>query len=430
MNSFRNIGAKGAANLATVAPGIAEALVATAIGLMAAIPAVMAYNYFSLRRIKVISNEMDTFSNGSPTSSAAPSSGSGMRHVEAGASGAALRRPGGGPSPGGRRRAAPSLQLFGAPAPVAPSEECSRGLRWRWPREPCRTRRCSAAGYFASSLRPKKRSMSGSSRACSCATRRFRCAASRRSRAACSCARRSASTTESCVASSLALREDRLKGLLVEAVAHRLGRNATTAACRGSPVMTLSRRRSPGRAASSPPAPPLPAAPQMRTASPRDRMYSQRESRPCSVITSPAANGVGMQCSASSSASSRLNPEERHLRQHLDPPRLLALRACALVLLVVLREEHRRRRHGEGDPGALQRRVEPLAHGAAGQGRRPPDRSASSAPRSSRSCRGPSRAKSKQMQLRGRSGHVGDRAALQRPATVDDDHAASSGSRR
>jgi len=61
MNSFRNIGAKGAANLATVAPGIAEALVATAIGLMAAILAVMAYNYFS-RRIRVISSEMETFS--------------------------------------------------------------------------------------------------------------------------------------------------------------------------------------------------------------------------------------------------------------------------------------------------------------------------------------------------------------------------------
>src|SRR3954469_6315084 len=61
MNSFRSIGAKGAANLATVAPGIAEALVATAIGLVAAIPAVMAYNYFS-RRIRVISSEMETFS--------------------------------------------------------------------------------------------------------------------------------------------------------------------------------------------------------------------------------------------------------------------------------------------------------------------------------------------------------------------------------
>jgi biopolymer transport protein TolQ len=61
MNSFRNIGSKGAANLATVAPGIAEALVATAIGLMAAIPAVMAYNFFS-RRIRVLTAEMETFS--------------------------------------------------------------------------------------------------------------------------------------------------------------------------------------------------------------------------------------------------------------------------------------------------------------------------------------------------------------------------------
>ena len=61
MNSFRNIGAKGAANLATVAPGIAEALVATAIGLVAAIPAVMAYNFFS-RRIRVITSDMETFS--------------------------------------------------------------------------------------------------------------------------------------------------------------------------------------------------------------------------------------------------------------------------------------------------------------------------------------------------------------------------------
>ncbi|MGD0839097.1 MAG: MotA/TolQ/ExbB proton channel family protein [Polyangia bacterium] len=62
MNSFRNIGAKGAANLATVAPGIAEALVATAIGLVAAIPAVMGYNYLS-RKIRVISAEMETFTN-------------------------------------------------------------------------------------------------------------------------------------------------------------------------------------------------------------------------------------------------------------------------------------------------------------------------------------------------------------------------------
>jgi biopolymer transport protein TolQ len=62
MNSFRNIGAKGAANLATVAPGIAEALVTTAIGLVAAIPAVMAYNFF-VRRIRVVSADMETFAN-------------------------------------------------------------------------------------------------------------------------------------------------------------------------------------------------------------------------------------------------------------------------------------------------------------------------------------------------------------------------------
>ena len=62
MNSFRNIGAKGSANLTTVAPGIAEALIATAIGLVAAIPAVMAYNYF-LRKVRVLSSEMDSFSN-------------------------------------------------------------------------------------------------------------------------------------------------------------------------------------------------------------------------------------------------------------------------------------------------------------------------------------------------------------------------------
>jgi biopolymer transport protein TolQ len=62
MDAFLNIGAKGSANLATVAPGIAEALIATAIGLVAAIPAVMSFNFFS-RRIKVIANEMDTFSN-------------------------------------------------------------------------------------------------------------------------------------------------------------------------------------------------------------------------------------------------------------------------------------------------------------------------------------------------------------------------------
>ncbi|MEW6600834.1 MAG: protein TolQ [Nitrospirota bacterium] len=49
MNSFMGIGRIGAASLAVVAPGIAEALIATAAGLVAAIPAVVAYNYFLSR---------------------------------------------------------------------------------------------------------------------------------------------------------------------------------------------------------------------------------------------------------------------------------------------------------------------------------------------------------------------------------------------
>ncbi|MGE0551260.1 MAG: protein TolQ [Kofleriaceae bacterium] len=51
---------KGAASLQVVGPHIAEALFATAIGLVAAIPAVMAYNYFT-RRIRVLRSEMETF---------------------------------------------------------------------------------------------------------------------------------------------------------------------------------------------------------------------------------------------------------------------------------------------------------------------------------------------------------------------------------
>jgi len=49
MNSFRGLAQVQQATLATVAPGIAEALIATAIGLFAAIPAVVAYNRFSAR---------------------------------------------------------------------------------------------------------------------------------------------------------------------------------------------------------------------------------------------------------------------------------------------------------------------------------------------------------------------------------------------
>ncbi|MCC7109440.1 MAG: protein TolQ [Deltaproteobacteria bacterium] len=61
MKSFAEIGAKGSANLATVAPGIAEALIATAAGLLAAIPAVIAYNWFT-SRMKVLGGEMDNVS--------------------------------------------------------------------------------------------------------------------------------------------------------------------------------------------------------------------------------------------------------------------------------------------------------------------------------------------------------------------------------
>ncbi|MCM0084011.1 protein TolQ [Geomonas sp. Red32] len=61
MSAFQNIGQSGSASLAVVAPGIAEALIATAIGLVAAIPAVMGYNHFQ-QRIRVLISEMDSFS--------------------------------------------------------------------------------------------------------------------------------------------------------------------------------------------------------------------------------------------------------------------------------------------------------------------------------------------------------------------------------
>lgn len=61
MISFMQIRVSGSAGMDVVSQGISEALIATAIGLMAAIPAVIAYNYF-LRRIRVLSSEMDNFS--------------------------------------------------------------------------------------------------------------------------------------------------------------------------------------------------------------------------------------------------------------------------------------------------------------------------------------------------------------------------------
>ncbi|MGZ3705972.1 MAG: protein TolQ [Bdellovibrionota bacterium] len=60
MTSFQNIGATGAANLAVVAPGISEALIATAIGLFAAIPAAVAYNFLN-GKIKSQALALDSF---------------------------------------------------------------------------------------------------------------------------------------------------------------------------------------------------------------------------------------------------------------------------------------------------------------------------------------------------------------------------------
>ena len=60
MHSFRGLANATQATLATVAPGISEALVATAMGLFAAIPAVLAYNRLA-SRVEVFSNRYDTF---------------------------------------------------------------------------------------------------------------------------------------------------------------------------------------------------------------------------------------------------------------------------------------------------------------------------------------------------------------------------------
>ena len=60
MNSFKQIGAMQSASLAVVAPGIAEALVATAFGLAAAIPAAVGYNYTSAR-LNRLAARLETF---------------------------------------------------------------------------------------------------------------------------------------------------------------------------------------------------------------------------------------------------------------------------------------------------------------------------------------------------------------------------------
>ena len=61
MDAFRGLSVTHSSSIQAVAPGIAEALITTAAGLAAAIPAVMAYNHF-VQRIKVLAADMDNFS--------------------------------------------------------------------------------------------------------------------------------------------------------------------------------------------------------------------------------------------------------------------------------------------------------------------------------------------------------------------------------
>jgi biopolymer transport protein TolQ len=60
MNSFAEIGQQGSTDLSVVGPGISEALLATAVGLFAAIPAVYFYNHFTTK-VKLYASEMDDF---------------------------------------------------------------------------------------------------------------------------------------------------------------------------------------------------------------------------------------------------------------------------------------------------------------------------------------------------------------------------------
>jgi len=60
MNSFYEIGNQGSASLPVVAPGIAEALITTIVGLMVAIPALFFYNYFN-HKVEKVENDLDEF---------------------------------------------------------------------------------------------------------------------------------------------------------------------------------------------------------------------------------------------------------------------------------------------------------------------------------------------------------------------------------
>jgi biopolymer transport protein TolQ len=60
MNAFLGLTSAGSSSIQAVAPGIAEALIATAVGLAAAIPAVVAFNHFA-RQIRVLTADMENF---------------------------------------------------------------------------------------------------------------------------------------------------------------------------------------------------------------------------------------------------------------------------------------------------------------------------------------------------------------------------------
>jgi len=62
INAFTGIATKGSGNLAAVAPGVAEALVATFAGLAAAIPAVITYNLY-VNRVRLFAGELEGFAN-------------------------------------------------------------------------------------------------------------------------------------------------------------------------------------------------------------------------------------------------------------------------------------------------------------------------------------------------------------------------------
>src|SRR5690606_36897085 len=61
MNSFIGVAETGSASISAVAPGVAEALITTVAGLVVAIPAAMAYNYFTVR-LQLIMSELEGFS--------------------------------------------------------------------------------------------------------------------------------------------------------------------------------------------------------------------------------------------------------------------------------------------------------------------------------------------------------------------------------